>query len=402
MIKRHVCLLVFAYYPLGETLVQRQAEALCARGHTVDVIALRLPGETAQDILNGVTIYRVPVMRSPARRFADLLREYISFGFHAAVHAARLHRAQGYDLVQVYSLPDFLVLSAIVPKLFGARVLFEDRDLMPEFFSARSGRALNDPLVRAIALQEQLACKFADHVITVTEAWRQVLIARGVPPMKCSVVLNLADPRYFRAVALPREPRAGLHLIYHGTFTARYGLDLLLRAVASVRALPGLRVTLHGVGDTGDALKQLAVDLGVNDLVVFDEQFVPVRELPDLLRTADVGVVPYRTDTLTDLILPTKLLEYAAIGLPVLAARTTAMKTYFDDSMVEFFNPEDVDDLARHIRLLYHNRARVRQLGETILKFNRQYNWASESEKYAQLVEALASREVSLTHHALD
>lgn len=402
MIKLNLCLIVFAYYPLGETLVQRQAEALLARGHTVDVIALRLPGESDPQVVNGVAVHRVPVVRSPARRFADLLREYVAFGFHAAVCAARLHRANPYDIVQVYSLPDFLVLSAILPKLSGARVIFQDRDLMPEFFSARSGRPLSDWLVRLIALQEQLACRFADHVITVTEAWRQVLVARGVPPAKCSVVLNLADPRYFRPLPSIRRARTGLHLIYHGTFTARYGLDLLLRAVASARDLPGLRLTLHGVGDAGDALKALAAELGVNDRVVFDEHFVPVRELPDLLRAADVGVVPYRTDILTDMILPTKLLEYAALGMPVLAARTTAMHSYFDDSMVEFFNPEDVADLAKHIRLLYHNRVRVRELGENILKFNRRYHWASQAESYVQLIEGLARRRDQVTRHALD
>ncbi len=397
------CMVVFAYYPMGETLVQRQAEALLSRGHAVDVICLRLPGEEKVEVVNGISVYRLPMTRSMDRRLTDLFREYLGFFVRALIQLAQLHHSKKYHIVQVYSLPDFLVFCAWMPKLFGARVIFEDRDLMPEFFSARSGRALDDFWVRVLAFQEQLACAFADHVITVTEAWRQVLIARGVPPAKCSVVMNLADARYFHPLARKRRDETGLHLIYHGTFTARYGLDLLLRAVASVCAeLPGLRVTLHGAGDTGDALKRLAQELDLNERVRFSENFVPVHELPALLYTADVGVVPYRSDLLTDMILPTKLLEYAALGMPVLASRTTGMTTYFDETMIEFFNAEDADDFAKHIRLLYHNRARLDLLAENILKFNRQYNWASEAEKYVQLVESLTRRAEQVTSHARD
>lgn len=90
--------------------------------------------------------------------------------------------------------------------------------------------------------------------------------------------------------------------------------------------------------------------------VHFSTKVLPVADLPDLIRSADVGLAPYRRDVFTDGIVPTKLMEYAALGMPAIAARTTAIEGYFKDTMVEFFTPGDVEDLARCIFRLYSDR----------------------------------------------
>jgi hypothetical protein len=63
--------------------------------------------------------------------------------------------------------------------------------------------------------------------------------------------------------------------------------------------------------------------------------------------------VPYRNDVFTDGLLPTKLMEYAAMGLPLYRVAYDGQESYFSDTMAEFFVPGDADDLARCIRLLY-------------------------------------------------
>src|SRR5438874_2736804 len=90
--------------------------------------------------------------------------------------------------------PSDVRVGALATKRRGVPVILDLHDLMPEFFAGRFGAGRRPILARAIRWQERAACRFADHVITVSDPWRRSLIARGVAPERCSVVLNVADP----------------------------------------------------------------------------------------------------------------------------------------------------------------------------------------------------------------
>jgi glycosyltransferase involved in cell wall biosynthesis len=394
-------MIVFARYPLGETRVQREAEALVNHGYEVDVISLRAPDDApVVDSHRGVRVFRepfhFPVRLSAGMREAQQFLNYLRFFAAAAFRVARLHRQKPYDTIQVHNVPDFLVFCALVPKLKGVPVLLDLHDLMPELYAGRLGGSRNSLPGRVILWQERQSCRFADHVITVSEHWRQALIGRGVPTQKCSVVMNVADPNIFHPLEGER-PRlldgSGLHMIYHGTIVNQYGLDLVLRAINQVRGdLPNVHLTLLGRGPHMPVLAQMVQELGLHEHVTLRDEIRPAEELPDIIRAADVGVVPYRNDVFTDGLLPTKLMEYAALGLPAIAARTAAIEAYFRDSMVEFFEPCDVDDLARCIRTLAGRPERLAELREGSEKFNQRYNWTRMGAEYAALVERLGSR----------
>ncbi len=390
-------MVVHAYYPHGETRVQRQAEALVRQGYEVDVLCLRWKSETAIEFCSGVRVIRLPVQSRVYDGISGKLLEYLRFFLLAMAKLVQLHTQRPYQTVQLHNLPDFLVFAAWLPKLSGSRTILDIHDLMPEFFQGRYGHDTISLAVRLVRLQEKLACRFADHVITVSDLWRQTLIGRGVPPDKCSVVMNVADHTVFKH---PQEPRAqvsdenGLRLIYHGTLPYRYGVDLALRAVAQVRQqIPNIHLTIHGGGENYPNLVALAEELGLlNRNVLFSTMPVAVGDLPGLIRSADVGLAPYRRDVFTDGIVPTKLMEYAALGMPAIAARTPAIETYFEDTMVEFFTPGDADDLARCILRLNSDREHLSQLAQGAEKFNQRYNWAKLAGDYVDLVERLGSR----------
>lgn len=390
--KRH-CMIVHAYYPVGETRVQREALALVDQGYEVDVICLRNRGEAARAEDDGVQIYRLPVRRHKGYGFVVQLLEYLAFLVLAAVRVTVLHARRRYGTVQIHNLPDFLVFAGLVPKLTGARLILDLHDLMPEFFAAKFETDMQSWPVRLVIWQEQLSCWFADHVITVTESWRKTLIERGVAAGKVSVVMNVADPRIFKRVENGKRPFPNghdFHLIYHGTFAHRYGVDLILQAVEKVRpSLPNIHATLLGGGEYRDELVQLAQELNLNDHVEISQTLLPATELPPLLMQADVGIVPNRSNIFTDGLLPTKLMEYVAVGTPVIAARTPTITTYFDDDMVEFFEPDNAEDLANSIVSLYNDRQRQAQLAQNADKFNQTYNWNKVAADYVSLVSEL-------------
>ena len=394
--RRRHCMIVHAYYPLGETRVQREAEVLLRHNYKVDVVCLHKEGEPATDYFKGVRIYRLPVKRHRGAGLIVQFVEYLAFFFLAMFKVSLLHLQQRYNTVQVHNLPDFLVFAAWMPKLLGAGVILDLHDLMPEFYIGRHHRNSGSLLVHLVRLQERLSCRFAHHVITVSHQWREVLIERGVVDEKVSVVMNVADDAIFRPPAnRRRQNRADgkLRLIYHGVVTQRYGLDLVLCTMARLRRdAPDVHLTILGRGDQIETLMRLADELNLNNQVTFHWEIRPAEELPEIILAADAGIVPYRNDHFTDGLIPTKLMEYAALGLPAIAARTTAISRYFDNTMVEFFMPGCVDDLARSIMRLYNDPARLAQLAQGIQKFNQGYNWTKISAEYVALVERLNAR----------
>lgn len=386
-------MVVHNYYPIGEPRVQRQVEALVGAGAQVEVVCLRDKDDAARETQGNVTIHRVNVRRDKKRGLAAQFGEYVAFLLLAFWQVTRLYFQVRPNVVQVHNLPDFLVFCALVPRLAGTPVVLDLHDLMPEFYISRFGGNENNWAVRLVKLQERVSCGFASHVITVTHPWREALIKRGVPAEKCSVVMNLADDRIFFPRSAAPDARTSLQLIYHGTLTHRYGIDLALRAVAQARAaVPGLRLLIHGRGEYLGELEKLAAELNLQDSVTFSTRLLPMEELPKLIAASDVGLVPYRRDPFTDGILPTKLMEYAAMELPAIAVRTPVIDAYFTPEMLEVFEANDVNALAAAIIRLGQDVGRRAELKRQIRKFSERYNWKKQRADYLALVSRLAGR----------
>jgi glycosyltransferase involved in cell wall biosynthesis len=398
---RKHCMVVHAYYPLGETRVERQAQALVGHGTEVDVICLRIRGEPTRATVDEVNVYRLPVWRF-ANRIAVQLLEYVIFFVLASIRLTILHLRHRYDVVQVHNLPDFLVFVALIPKMTGARVVLDLHDLMPEMLAEQIQKPMNSLTVRLLLWQERLSCRFADHVITVTELWRQALIERGQPASKVTVVMNVADDRVFQRTDLPDADAIGngheskargngrFRMIYHGAIHYRHGLDLAVKAIDIVRRkAPDVHLTIHGGGPHRATLKEMIKELGLENHVVLSYGLVPLPELLEMIQMADLGVVPYRDGVFTGGILPTKLMEFAALGIPAIASRTPAIAAYFDDTSVQFFSPGEKEELAKSILKLYYDRSRLALLAHNICEFNKRYSWSKQSAAYVGLVDRL-------------
>jgi glycosyltransferase involved in cell wall biosynthesis len=386
-------MIVQNYYPQGEVRVMREAEVLVRHGYEVDVICLRLPGEQAVDSHNGVTVYRLPLRRIMKRRAMVQFFEYIIFFLLAFLKLTALHYRRHYTSVQAHNLPDFLVFAALAPKLSGVPVLLDLHDLMPEFYAARFQARHDNLMIRLVKLQERWSCRFADHVITVTEHWRQSLIKRHLPPEKCTVLMNLADDRIFNTpkpiVTQPDGASGRFELFYHGALFDRYGLDLILAAmVRLLPQIPELHLTLIGKGPYRDTLAAMIKELGLVQAVTL-EPYMMLEELPARIIQADLAIVPYRDDVFTQELLPTKLLEYAALGIPTVVSRTMAISVHFDETMVKFFEPGNVEELAACILAFYQDRALLAHYAANIQRFNQRYNWPRQSQAYLQLLDNL-------------
>ena len=397
---RH-CMVVHNCYPFDENRVQREAKALVDSGVDVDVICLQRDDEPLTDRVDSVNIYRLPLRRNRRRGWMGQLLEYVTGFWLTFILLTALHLRRRYDVVQIHNLPDFLVFAALIPRVMGSKLILDIHDLMPEFYCSRFKCSFDSLPVRLVRLQEWLACRFVHHVITVTEPWRRTLIGRGVPAAKCSVVMNVADGQYFGTplARCRRRDDGRYRLIYHGSLTHRYGVDLALRAIDRVRRdIPNVHLLVHARGDYEDQLRGLIAELALDDIVSLDTTVLSLAELNETIASADVGLVPYRSDGFTDWILPTKLMEYVAVDVPVIAARTPGIRAYFDGDMVEFFTAGNVDELAERIRDLHHDDHRRRALAHNARAFHARYNWPDQARDYVGRVTAMASSTTPSPH----
>lgn len=384
---RH-CMVVHSYYPIGETRVQRQAMALLSDGYQVDVICLRNRGEAPRETVDGVNVYRLPARRHRGAGLITQLFEYMAFFMLAGWAVTRLHLRRRYRSVQVHNLPDFLVFCTVPTRIAGARVVLDLHDLMPEFMALRIGE--RHPLVKLVRLVERASCAYADRVITVSEAWKEALIARGVDRHKLAVVMNTADLGLFAPRPSAPNPVGDFHLVYHGTFTHRYGVDLIVEAASIIRdEIPGLKVSLLGDGDLRPEIMSQIERLDLAEVVYVSPAMLEVASLMPALRSAHAGVVPNRSNVFTDGLLPTKLMEYVAMGVPVIAARTPALETYFVDDMLAYFEPGNADDLAKVVLSLATDRARLAELAAHAGSFNEIYNFETATQAYLAVINEL-------------
>ena len=129
MRKSRVCIIRHAYYP-QETHVRRNAETLIQQEHSVTLICLRNSGQSPREIVDGVEVYRIPV-RHYRRGVMRYIFEYTASFFFVFFVVSVLHLRDRFDVIEVDSMPDFMVFSSLIPKLMGARVILYLFEAMP-------------------------------------------------------------------------------------------------------------------------------------------------------------------------------------------------------------------------------------------------------------------------------
>jgi glycosyltransferase involved in cell wall biosynthesis len=294
-----------------------------------------------------------------------------------------------YRLIHVNNMPDFLVFATWLPRLLGRPVIHDVHDLMPELYLEKFRTGERSWVIRALKLQERWAGRFASAVLTVEERLKDILSGRGIPRGKIHVLMNLPDDRIFHLVEGDRSSSGNRFvLVYHGTLARRLGLDIAIQAVARVvEEVQNIELRIIGAGEERESLIALRDNLGLGGVVTFSEGFVPVESIPARIQDADLGIVPLRISSGTDIMLPTKLLEYVSLGIPCVVPRTGTIARYFDEEMVEFFEAENAESLANAILRLYRDPKRRHHLAhEATCRFGRQYSWSRHKQLYTALV----------------
>jgi glycosyltransferase involved in cell wall biosynthesis len=386
-----VCMITYSFYEY-DNRVMRYAEALAGRGDQVDVIALMRHDKPAREIINGVTVNRIQRREINERGKLSYLGRMLSFLARSGWVLTKKHLKQPYDLIHVHSVPDFEVLAALLPKLWGAKVILDIHDIVPEFYASKFGVSKESFIFRALKLLERWSAAFSNHVIIANHIWEKVITARSVDPAKCSTYLNYPDSRLFNTALRTRDADGRIIMIYPGSLNWHQGVDIAIRAFALIKdRAPEAEFHIYGDGSTKKQLVQLIEERALQERVKLMD-IIPIKKIGGVMANADIAIVPKRNDSFGGEAFSTKIFEFMALGVFVIAANTRIDRFYFNDSIVKFFQSGDERSLADAMLAMIRNPDLRKEYAAKALTYIAHQNWDIKKHDYFNLVDRLVNK----------
>jgi glycosyltransferase involved in cell wall biosynthesis len=379
-------MLVHGPFPVGESRVMREARAAAARGYDVSVVAMRQPGEPKRESVEGCSVYRLPHLAGRRRGAAGAAYEYL--GFLLLATAWLLGSLWNpYDIVQVHNPPDFLLAAGLAPRLRGSRLILDVHDFAPELFELHFAGA--PKLVRrSVARIERWAFRRADLVLTVNERYaRRIADLRG-STADVAVVLNSLDEDLLPGGPVPAG--SGFRIVTHGTLNRHYGVEDLVTAFKEVReAVPDARLEIYGDGDAKSSIRERIDELELGSTASFEGRYLPQRDALRAVSGASVGVIANHGLARNHAALPVKLLEYVAMGIPVVTSDLHAIRDYFGPDELVFFPPGDAAALAAALIGVARDPSAAHERVERARARYEAYRWDRQAADYLDLLDVL-------------
>jgi len=377
-------MLAYTLY-MTDARVKAYVRSLEKKSIETDVIALRERRKGKKEKSgNGVIYYLTKKYRGGnALRY---ILSYFQFFLAAFFKLTILQIRKRYTVIHVHNMPNFIVFAAFFPKILGARIILDVHDLMTANYMTKFSITEGHRLIKLLKIEQKISAAFVDHVICADHGQRKMLCGYGIPKEKITVMMNVANEDLFRPVQA-RKDKKKFNLVYHGTIAERLGVDILLKALSRIKDRIPVFLSVYGDGDYLEECLRLRGRLGLNRCVYFSGSAFSVESVPELVMGKDVGIVPNRKTLATDnFMMPVKLMEYVHLQIPVIAPRLQIIRYYFDEHMVKFFEPENVEDLARCIVELYKNEEEQKSLVRNANKFYLKHNWKRQEKEYLGLI----------------
>lgn len=329
-----VLMSIMVFHPViggTEQSAKTLAAYLVSKGHQVEVLTLRQPGQPQVETLEGIRVHRC--LRGAGRGLVFVM------SYAGSLAWCLLRRRKQFDVLQVhFAYLDALVASMLRPWLHGGVVLR----------LGGGGPAGDLARLRRLGVDRVFLpwIRRLDCVVVVSEQMRQELLNAGFDHGRVAVIPNGVDTRRF---ASANGHAAGTQAITVARLSEEKGVDVLLDAWKGVVAkLPHARLLIVGHGPLRASLQRQVDEAGLNGTVRF------LGELPDVLpdlQASDVFVLPSRSEGL-----PNALLQAMAAGLPCVATRVGGVSELIEDRVNgRLVAPEQVEELAEALVWMFQN-----------------------------------------------
>lgn len=368
--------------------VQKEAEALVSRRMPVDFICLKEKDNGPKSTENGVKFYYVPIIRYRGERKFSYIISYLSFFFLVQLYSTVLYFKNRYKVVHVNNMPDFLVFAAIIPKLFGAKIILDIHDPLPITFLTKYNLSGNCLLYKLLIYEERLSVKFVDKVITAHALLKDEILQNDrINTTNIDVILNFADETKFMFIN-NYNLNDKLRLIYHGTIAERFGLKKIIEVMKDLNEVD-FDFTIIGSGDYSNEITSIIKKLNLENRINFINESFPINKLPEILKEFNLGIVTYELSTATEYMLPVKFLELISLGIPSIVVKNKVISHYFTEEDAFFYENSEPESLIEIIANISKNKNLLIEKRNRLLEIREKYFWSTEAQKYYEIVQNL-------------
>lgn len=350
-----------------------------AQGHTPRVVTCfpnhptgqLYPGykssQYSHETLDGIDVHRHWTYITPNKGFIKKTLGHISYWPSARRTSSR--RIGPVD-VAIGTSPTFFAAMAAASLARRRRIPFimEVRDLWPAIF-VELGVIRNPRIIRLLEKWEISLYRAATRIVTVTEAFRQDLIGRGIPAEKVVTIPNGADVNYWQPAPKPQAlaEKLGVQnkfvVLYSGAHGISQALTKILDSAQHLREHSEIQFVFVGEGAEKDQLVERARQENITNVTFLDP--VTKDEVRDFYALADVCLVPLRDIPLFETFIPSKMFEMMAMEKPIVASvRGEAADILNRSGGATVVPPEDSRAIADAILALYNNRAEANTMGK--------------------------------------
>lgn len=311
-------------------LMNELAGHLAAAGHEVEVVTTlprlrsaefppRLYSRKRQD---GFTVKRFWTNATP-----HPLGRLLAWNIYTAGALLNLLSVGKSDVLFLRTPPLQLGVPAFWAKaLRGTRTLVNVQDIHPDL-AIESGILRNPAGIRFAKSLEKWVYGLADRIVVISEGFKRNLLAKGVPAPKVEIIPNWVDTDFLKPLPKdnPVSRKFGLHdkfvVMYSGTvsISSNRALERVLEAAKTLSSDQDVLFVIAGEGLKKETLAAKAASLGLANTVFLP--FQPYRDLPSLLASSDVLLVPLDEEK-SQLSVPSKLYNFMAAGRPILGLAT--------------------------------------------------------------------------------
>ncbi|MGH9686776.1 MAG: glycosyltransferase family 4 protein [Candidatus Acidiferrales bacterium] len=381
---KRVAMVTFSPYP-DDARPRRAIDALIGEGATVDLVCLGDGTVSSREVGACIDVVRIP-MKNQRGGKVNYAFQYAAFIFISSTIFALRVLMRRYDVVYVHNMPDILIISSLIPKLFGAKVVLDLHDPMPELMMTIFKASSTSRSVRLLKLLEKWSIARADLVVTVNVACQRIFSSRSCKAEKIAVVMNSPDGQIFPF--RPVEIHSNHHsverpfvIMYHGSLVERNGLDVAIDALALAhQQVPNIEFRIFGKKTPFlERMMEKVRVKGLQDLV----RYMGPRQLEELVNeisASDLGVIPNHRNAFTEINTPTRIFEYLILGRPVIAPATPGIVDYFGRGSLLFFEPGNAKDLSNQIEHAYSHRREVLEVVQKAQRVYLDHSWDREKE----------------------
>jgi len=307
------------------------AKALKARGHQVEVLTgfpnypggKLYPGYKVRpwqrEEMDGIRVNRVALYPSHDKNALHRVANYASFALAAASLGPMLVKRP--DVIYCYHPPASIGVAAVALKtVFRAPLVYDIQDMWPDTLAA-TGMLNNRHILDAVGAYCKVLYRVCDHLVVLSPGFKRLLVERGVPEAKVTVIYNWTheneqpespDPELARKFGMAGK----FNVLFAGTMGTGQGLDAVLDAAKLVAASsPDVQLVFVGGGVERSRLEGRVAAEGIRNT-----RFLPRQEpsaMSPIFAISDALLVHLMDDPLFRITIPSKTQAYLEAGRPI-------------------------------------------------------------------------------------